>query len=163
MAYKWLTEEKLPVRIKLSRKGFVFTYFCIFVLLALPVLTLWFQIPIPVFYFTIGLGLIWLIRTEIYRGAHYFEIDKNKVALGHGLLTKNVRAIYFDDVSGIKTTQTFWQRIFGYGTVYIVTQTSEEKIDMVPSPAEVRAFIERLEYEFALVRGTPPPTGRVKS
>jgi hypothetical protein len=73
-----------------------------------------------------------------------------------------VRAIYFDDISGIKTTQTFWQRILGYGTVYIVTQTGEEKINMVPMPGEVRAFIERLEYEFALVRGTPP-TGRIKA
>ena len=94
----------------------------------------------------IGIGfllfLIWWLRTL----SSTLVVTDQKTTLRTGLLSKNTDDVYHKDVRNIQVRQTFFQRIFGVGTIGI---SSAAQADMeivaqgIPNPCRVKEIIEK--------------------
>lgn len=151
-----LSLEHIPIRIKAPRRAFLFQYLGILVLIAV---TLWVGYrfgwnvlaAVPAI-----LGVIWLVIIEIARFVNTLTVDRNKLVLSSGLLSVHTTTVYYDNITDIKISQNVWERLLRYGKVFVNTPGHGEYeifIAHMPSPHQLRDFMERLEHAHALSRG----------
>ena len=94
---------------------------------------------------TFGLGLliflVWWLRCL---GTTLIVTDQ-KTTLRTGILAKNLNEVYHSDVRSIQVNQSFFQRIFGVGSIGLSSagQSSVEIVaDGIPGPGHVRDIID---------------------
>jgi uncharacterized membrane protein YdbT with pleckstrin-like domain len=93
----------------------------------------------------VGIGLIilliWWIRTK---GTELTVTDE-RVSLRKGILSKFTNDVYLTDIRNVQIYQSFWQRVFGVGSVAISSAGHEGiEIDIkgIPAPEKIKAIID---------------------
>ena len=72
---------------------------------------------VPVF----GAGLIILLSWHIYNKSSTLKINENEISYEKGILSKERAVVNMGSVRTTKIKQTFFNRIFGVGTIEIYT------------------------------------------
>jgi len=95
---------------------------------------------IPVFGVGIIILLVWYIKTRSSRLA----VTEGEILYEQGLLSKHRSEFGFSSVRTIKVKQSFFNRIFGTGTIEIYTAGDKPEIVAagLPDPNRVRELIK---------------------
>ena len=94
----------------------------------------------------VGIGLIVLLLWWLSTKATTLTVTDERTILRRGLLSKQLNEVWHRDVRNVQLTQTFWQRIFGTGTLEISSAGQadvEIRVTGIPDPDEVKAIIDR--------------------
>ncbi len=93
----------------------------------------------------VGIGLIifliWWIKTK---GTELTVTDE-RVSLRKGILSKFTNDVYLTDIRNVQIYQSFWQRIFGVGSVAISSAGNdgiEIEVKGIPDPEKIKAIID---------------------
>ena len=96
---------------------------------------------IPVF----GLGLLLFLSWHLQNKASKLIVTSNDVMFEKGLLSKERSEINISSVRTVKVKQSFFNRIFGTGTIELYTAGDSPEIVAkgMPDPNKVREFIKQ--------------------
>jgi uncharacterized membrane protein YdbT with pleckstrin-like domain len=89
-----------------------------------------------------------LIRGWLVRVATLYTITDRRIIIRRGILSRHERAAHIDRVQNVNLTQSFFDRIFGVGTLDFDTAGSEDfdfKFRGIADPDELRTKIDN-EY-----------------
>lgn len=91
-----------------------------------------------------GLGLILLLIWYLQTKASKLEINEHEILFEQGLLSKSRAEISLASVRTIKVHQSFFDRIFGVGTLELYTAGDDPEIRAtgLPDPNKVREIIK---------------------
>ena len=103
----------------------------------------WFVISVLLCAAGVGLAilLIWWLGCK---GTTLTVTDKRTI-LQRGLLSRYISEVLHRDVRNIQLSQTFFQRVFGVGSIGISSaaeEGTEIRVTGIPRPDEVRALID---------------------
>lgn len=98
---------------------------------------------IPAFGVGLVILLIWYLRCISSK----LTITETEILYEQGLLSKNRSEIGFSSIRTIKVKQSFFNRIFGTGTIELYTAGDEPEIvaSGMPDPNKVRELIKRAQ------------------
>ncbi|MEK6835945.1 MAG: PH domain-containing protein [Nanoarchaeota archaeon] len=154
-----LSEEKLPIKIKQTRRAYFFRYIIVIVLIVFAFLGIFsnvlFEISKVIYLSTGILGFILLIWLEINLLINSIVIDENKVTSSYGVIKVKKTSVYYHQITDIKITQSLRQRLLNYGAIHINTpghEGYEIVFDKISNPHAIRDFIEKLEHKHAIKR-----------
>ncbi len=94
----------------------------------------------------VGVGLIILLVWWFKSKATLLTVTDERTILRKGILSKSINEVWHQDVRNVQLNQSFWQRIFGTGTLQISSAGQadvEIKIVGIPEPEEVKAIIDQ--------------------
>ena len=119
-----MSDEKIFLKLKQTRKAFIVEYVCGVFLLGLVLYSLVKQINFPSFalYFIGGLGIFSISIGEISRIFTRYTIMETKLIVVKGLLKQKKKNVYFHPLGfspDLNIKQSRLQRVFNYGTVYL--------------------------------------------
>ena len=93
----------------------------------------------------VGIGLIifliWWIRTK----GTELTVTNERASLRKGILSKFTNDVYLTDVRNVQIYQSFWQRIFGVGSVAISSAGNdgiEIEVKGIPNPDKIKEIID---------------------
>lgn len=93
----------------------------------------------------VGIGLIifliWWIRTK----GTELTVTNERASLRKGILSKFTNDVYLTDVRNVQIYQSFWQRVFGVGSVSISSAGNdgiEIEVKGIPSPDKIKEIID---------------------
>ncbi|MBI4450903.1 PH domain-containing protein [Candidatus Woesearchaeota archaeon] len=136
---------KLPVTIRQCRRARLFRY-----MIALGCLAAVFFAPQTIGIASATVGVILLLALEFIRTLNAVEIDRQKVTLSVGFFSVHTTTVYYEKVTDIRISQTLWQRLLRYGTIYVNTAGHNEYEIMetrLPNPHALRTLIESLKHQ----------------
>lgn len=95
---------------------------------------------VPVF----GIGLLILLYWHLMNKSSKLTVTENEILYEEGLLSKTRSEINMESVRTIRVSQTFFQRIFGVGSVEIFTAGDNAEIlaKGLPDPNKVRELVK---------------------
>ncbi len=95
---------------------------------------------VPVF----GIGLLILLVWHLQNKSSKLTVTENEILYEEGLLSKVRSEINIDSVRTIRISQSFFQRIFGVGSVEIFTAGDNAEIIAkgLPEPNRVRELVK---------------------
>lgn len=95
---------------------------------------------IPVF----GIGLLILLVWHLKNKASKLVVYKDEILFEKGLLSKERSEISIKSVRSIKVKQSFFNRIFGVGTIEIFTAGDSPEITAsgLPDPNKIRELVK---------------------
>ena len=149
-----LSEEKLPIRLKKARIIFTFNYLIGIALIILPFI-IKLQIPRNAL---IASGIFIILLTEILLMRNRLDIETNKITQITGLVSKQSKSVYYEDMTDMTVNQSIIGRIFGFGTLQIDTAGTggyEIRFERLAEPERIKSFIEMLERKNAAARAAP--------
>jgi len=81
---------------------------------------------------------------ELMRLRTHIKFDENKISVVDGILSKKVHAIYLENVSDITVRQGLWQRMVGYGSIVLRSNSGTENLifPAVRKPYDVVKVLE---------------------
>src|SRR3989338_11069460 len=142
-------EEKIIVTLRHSRKSFLLEYSCSIFFLALVLFSLFkgwnlSKMALPL----LALSVFGFASTEIRRfyGDRY-NIMQDKLSVVKGILKVRKRNIYYQPlgfVPDLNIRQTFFERLLGYGTVFVHVGNTALELRDIDNPHEVLKMFERL-------------------
>lgn len=84
---------------------------------------------------------VWKLRTMFVA----LEITNKRTVETRGLLSRATSEVLHEDIKNLQITQTFWQRIWGVGTIGI-SSSGQDGIEIVaenmPRPVEIKRTID---------------------
>jgi uncharacterized membrane protein YdbT with pleckstrin-like domain len=93
----------------------------------------------------VGIGLIifliWWIRTK----GTELTVTNERASLRKGILSKFTNDVYLTDVRNVQIYQSFWQRVFGVGSVSISSAGNdgiEIEVKGIPNPDKIKEIID---------------------
>jgi uncharacterized membrane protein YdbT with pleckstrin-like domain len=93
----------------------------------------------------VGVGLIifliWWIKT---RGTE-LTVTNERASLRKGILSKFTNDVYLTDIRNVQIYQSFWQRVFGVGSVAISSAGNEGieiEVKGIPDPEKIKSIID---------------------
>jgi uncharacterized membrane protein YdbT with pleckstrin-like domain len=93
----------------------------------------------------VGIGLIifliWWIRTK----GTELTVTNERASLRKGILSKFTNDVYLTDVRNVQIYQSFWQRVFGVGSVAISSAGNdgiEIEVKGIPNPDKIKEIID---------------------
>ncbi len=93
------------------------------------------------------LGIIFIIfaikSTEIHRFLNLYEINNNFVVHTSGIFSKKVKNIELTSISDVRIDQNLWQRIMGYGNIYVSLFAEVNIVRNVNNPRKFVNFLEK--------------------
>jgi uncharacterized membrane protein YdbT with pleckstrin-like domain len=100
---------------------------------------------VPVFGIGIIIFLVWYLKT---RASKLIVTDRD-ILFEEGLLNKNRSEVSIDRIRTVKVKQTFFNRIFGTGTIELYTAGDTAEIIAVgmPDPHRIRDLIKNRQPE----------------
>ncbi len=92
-----------------------------------------------------GLGLVILIYWFLSVKASKLEIKGNDILFEQGLMSKDRSELNIDRVTNVKIKQSFFNRIFGVGSVELYTSGDVPEIAAagMPDPNRIREIIKK--------------------
>jgi uncharacterized membrane protein YdbT with pleckstrin-like domain len=92
-----------------------------------------------------GLGLVILIYWFLSVKASKLEIKGNDILFEQGLMSKDRSELNIDRVTNVKIKQSFFNRIFGVGSVELYTSGDVPEIATagMPDPNRIREIIKK--------------------
>jgi len=94
-----------------------------------------------------GAGFVLLLLWWLMAKATTLTVDDDKTTLRRGLLSKHTNEVFHVDVRNIKVSQSFFNRIFDVGTIFISSagQANEEIVVRgMPTPEKIKEIINSL-------------------
>ncbi len=92
-----------------------------------------------------GLGLVIFFIWWLKCLGSTLTVTDQKTTLRTGILAKNLNEVYHSDVRSIQVNQSFFQRIFGVGSIGI-SSAGQASIEItaagIPDPGQVREIID---------------------
>ena len=94
--------------------------------------------------FVFGLGLLILVVWYLQNKASKLSISESEILYEKGLLSKERSEININSVRTTKVSQSFFQRMFGVGSIEIYTagDTPEIMASGLPNPNKIREIIK---------------------
>ncbi len=91
-----------------------------------------------------GLGLLILLWWYLQNKSSKLTVDENEILFEKGLLSKERSEVNVSSVRTIKVKQSFFNRVFGVGTIEIYTAGDNPEIVVsgLPDPNRVRELIK---------------------
>ena len=91
-----------------------------------------------------GLGLLILLTWHLKNKASKLSVNDNEILFEKGLLSKERSEVNLASVRTTKVKQSFFNRIFGVGTIEIYTAGDSPEIiaSGMPDPNKIREFIK---------------------
>ncbi len=144
-------EEKVLYKLRKSRKAFLTEYICGGVLL-LSAVGLYFMDLIRQGYFMIGilvLGGLAIGSAEFSRIMVRYIILPTKIIITKGIVQQTRQNVYFRPLgfaTDINLRQGRWQRLLGYGTIYLRGSDAENAFELadIDYPEDMMRTIEEL-------------------
>ncbi len=95
---------------------------------------------IPVF----GIGLLILLGWHLQNKASKLTVKENEILFEKGLLSKECSEVSISSIRTTKVKQSFFNRIFGVGTIEIYTagDSPEIVVSGMPDPNRIRELIK---------------------
>jgi uncharacterized membrane protein YdbT with pleckstrin-like domain len=101
----------------------------------------------------VGFGLFLLVLLEFFIRAERLVIEDSTVILYKGIFSRNVMRISYNTISNVSVNQTFLERIFGVGDIFIDTPggpSAEIVLKKFHSPVKIEKMIdERINKAYA--------------
>ena len=96
----------------------------------------------------IGFGVLFAVgvkATEAHRLSRSYKITHHHLSHKHGLFSMQTKQVLLSSVGDFKVAQTFWQRVFGLGDIYIYhyADTPIMKISNIGRPKDFCDFLEK--------------------
>ena len=145
------------IHFKNSRKLYIPYYFMVIVLLSIIGYLRYNNLPINILtLILVGLFILFVIKaTEIHRFSNSYALNHNSLVHTHGIFSKRIKNADLFAISDIDVKQTFWQRILGFGDVYVslFSDTSNMVVRNINNPVKFGNLIEKMmtvkrkEYE----------------
>ena len=85
-----------------------------------------------------------LSYAEYMRYKMHILFDESKISVVDGIIARKVHAIYFDTISDITVHQTIWQRMLGYGSIILRSNSGTENL-IFPAVRTPYKVVEHLE------------------
>ena len=82
--------------------------------------TIWIFDNLELLTFT-SISLLSILNTELYRRSHKYEITDVYIKTSAGLFSSKERILILNKINDIASSQSFFGKIFGYGTIIPVT------------------------------------------
>ena len=91
-----------------------------------------------------GIGLLILLTWHLKNKASKLSVNNNEILFEKGLLSKERSEVNLTSVRTTKVKQSFFNRIFGVGTIEIYTAGDSPEIiaSGMPDPNKIREFIK---------------------
>ena len=91
-----------------------------------------------------GLGLLILLTWHLKNKASKLSVSDNEILFEKGLLSKERSEVNLSSVHTTKVKQSFFNRIFGVGTIEIYTAGDSPEIiaSRMPDPNKIRELIK---------------------
>ena len=91
-----------------------------------------------------GLGLLILLTWHLKKKASKLSVNGNEILFEKGLLSKERSEVNLSSVRTTKVKQSFFNRIFGVGTIEIYTAGDSPEIiaSGMPDPNKIRELIK---------------------
>ena len=99
---------------------------------------------ISVLLIPVGIGVIALFVWWLQVKGTRITINQTKTTLRKGILSKKINEVYHQDVRNTKVTQSFFQRMFGVGTLSVSSAGQgdmEISISGIPDPYRAKKII----------------------
>lgn len=92
----------------------------------------------------VGIGIIILLVWHLKNKSSRLMVTKAEVLLEQGLLSKERTELSVQSIRTVKVKQSFWNRIFGTGTIELYTAGDQPEIVAtgMPEPNRVRDIIK---------------------
>ena len=103
--------------------GFLSTFFCV------------------LGYVLIGLGVFGLINRYIERRFAEFVVTNKRIVFKHGFIRRDVVELQLNKAEAIAFQETFWGRIFGFGTIIVTTGGATNAYKYIAKPLSFRKAI----------------------
>ena len=143
-----MKKEDILLKIRPAHRSFILEFFLIFIILsAIYIIQVFglFLNPIGL-YAAIGFSIIIIIYVEFVRYSNTYFITKNQLQKRHGIISKKIESIFFENISEINLSQNLFQRIIGYGDVIVNSQASNQlSFKKIANPKKIRTQIEKLK------------------
>lgn len=94
----------------------------------------------------VGVGLIILLVWWFKSRATLLTVTDERTILRKGIFSKSINEVWHQDVRNVQLNQSFWQRIFGTGTLQVSSAGQadvEIRIVGIPDPDEVKKVIDQ--------------------
>lgn len=91
-----------------------------------------------------GLGLLIMLTWHLKNKASKLSVNNNEILFEKGLLSKERSEVNLSSVRTTKVKQSFYNRIFGVGTIEIYTADDSPEIiaSGMPDPNKIRELIK---------------------
>ncbi len=98
-----------------------------------------------------GLGLIILIPWYLKTKATKLEITENDIVFEQGLLSKTRSELGLHNIRTVKVHQSFFNRMFGTGSIAIYTAGDKPEIEAsgLPEPHKIRDIVKNKQSKQA--------------
>jgi|SRR5690554_6759936 len=92
----------------------------------------------------VGIGIIILLVWHLKNKSSRLMVTKTEVLFEQGLLSKERTELSVQSIRTVKVKQSFWNRIFGTGTIELYTAGDQPEIVAtgMPEPNRVRDIIK---------------------
>ncbi len=92
-------------------------------------------------YLLIGLGIFGLINRYIEQRFAEFVLTNKRIVFKHGFIRRDVVELQLNKAEAIAFQETFWGRIFGFGTIVVTTGGATNAYKYVKNPLDFRRAI----------------------
>jgi uncharacterized membrane protein YdbT with pleckstrin-like domain len=96
-------------------------------------------------YMAIGFIVLIFLGTEIHRFSSVYYLDAMSLMCSKGIFKKEIKKISFPSISDINLHQNFWQRILGFGTIF-VSQYSGSHATPIKNINKPLSFLNKIEH-----------------
>lgn len=142
-----MPENKEVMKVRTSRKAYLFIYFMIIVL----IITVIFikisgkQLNITLLYAVLIFSGILIIFIEIHRLGFFYKVTDVSLVYSKGIFARTVRKVDLSSISDADSKQTSWQRMLNYGDVdaRMFSKDSTLTIKNVNNPEKFADFLEK--------------------
>jgi len=92
----------------------------------------------------VGIGVVFLLIWYLKTKATKLTVTNSMVTLEKGLLSKEHSELYIDTIRTVKVKQSFFNRIFGVGSLqfYTAGDSPEVVVNGMPDPHKIREIIK---------------------
>lgn len=151
----------LPVTLHQTRLGYLQGYGVSVILIFLPIIALAVAAPDFIRLISYGpalVGIVSLALLEVKIRMYKVTIEKTKIRLHKGILSREHSSASFDKITDFRVYQSLFQHLLGYGTIFVNTAAGDQYelfIEKIRNPHSVQEFLTELEHELRLGFKTP--------
>jgi len=139
--------QKERMKFKASRKLYLPIYLMIIILIAFVVSIKFLGLPLNNLTL-IGIGIFTILGisiTEIHRLKDSYHITSDHVEHRSGYISRNITKILIKSITDIHAKQKAWERILGYGSIRVQSQSGANHIEIknINNPSNFITMLEK--------------------
>lgn len=121
------------------------------------------QVPYLAIYAIFGVIVFFIIYVESYKLTHIYKITPSQLMIEEGIIKRNRKAVFLNNIVDVNFKQGYIQRLIGYGTIIIGSSggRSHEECELrligIKNPKYYVMEIERMIKEYQKSRKSENP------